>query len=1020
MIAKSNHPKRGEPQRPARSRRLRRLVAATIGLVLRLVRGLVATAALATLLAGLPWALWHYIGWPLPQQVPTWDAVRAVLMTPMTATFLLNLLACLCWLAWAVFAVGVIRCTIETIHDGLGRARLPRRSATGPVHALAAVLVGAIALSILGQRTAASSTAAPSTTVAATPTVVATAPAWHAQPELPTVGVREPVLANPGTSSPSASASARPESVVVRPPDPHTGVHDSLWRIARRTLGDGARWPQIFALNKGKPQPNGGTFTNPHLIFPGEELILPANEEHAAPPEPPPRANQPAPPAEPPAPAEKRPPPPNSTPASPHAPARSSSPATPWQEPAPAFGQPGFSWGAELFVGLGLAAAVSAALLVARRRHRARYRPGSGRRDDLPVAPVVYQLRLAHLHTHHDDEPEADPAGQGTPRPTRNGHRPRPEVVAAEERTGTGAGAGAAARFPLEVGVRDGREIALELASARGLGLVGEGSPAALRALLLAALTAPHAATAGSDDPRVIVAGADLAAELAPGHSDTPPPGMQVVPTLDDALDALETATLHRAHATHRSETDAWSPLALVAHTPLHGQRAQAVLDNGSEVGIVGLLLGQWPSGVTAYIRADGTVSATNPGLGENLRSARMFHLSDGHATDLLDLLQQARPEPNSNETGDEQARPPEHAVAAANPALEVTATVDNPVTAGPLEIVVPERPPVSPPTMSDEDTLGVARQDIPQRTQAEKDPPAAETEPVAAPAATGGKQSEEAAPLRITVFGPPRVCWQAEPDDALQEITGVLQPRARELLVFLALHPDGTSREALAAALWPDSPPERITNALNTALSRLRHALATATEGTLGDAVTTSNGRYRLDPALAEVDYWNFEHARTTCRAATTDDAKIHAYRAVVEAYGGPLADGMATEWIEPAREAIRRDAIDAVAALARALVEHDPAQTLDLLELARAFDPHNELLYRDIMRLQERLGRLDAIERTLTLLRTRLAELDEQPTAQAVNLAAGLRQRHEDQPAARPNAPIGHDSDSGRRATI
>src|ERR1700738_3236529 len=99
-----------------------------------------------------------------------------------------------------------------------------------------------------------------------------------------------------------------------------------------------------------------------------------------------------------------------------------------------------------------------------------------------------------------------------------------------------------------------------------------------------------------------------------------------------------------------------------------------------------------------------------------------------------------------------------------------------------------------------------------------------------------------------------------------------------------------------------------------------------------------------------------------------------------------------MTNEWIQTAREAIRRDAIDAVAALARALVEDDPQQTLDLLEIARAFDPHNEALYRDIMRLQERLGQLDAIPRTLTLLTTRLAEIDDRPTEQAISLAARL----------------------------
>ena len=133
----------------------------------------------------------------------------------------------------------------------------------------------------------------------------------------------------------------------------------------------------------------------------------------------------------------------------------------------------------------------------------------------------------------------------------------------------------------------------------------------------------------------------------------------------------------------------------------------------------------------------------------------------------------------------------------------------------------------------------------------------------------------------------------------------------------------------------------------------------------------------------------------------AAGNHARIDALYDVVNAYGGTLVEDMTTEWIEPVREAIRRDAIDAVASLARALVDTDPQQTLDLLEVARAFDPHNEPLYRDIMRLQERLGQLDAIPRTLTLLTARLAEVDAAPTAQARGLAAQLGQRDEGNPA-------------------
>jgi DNA-binding SARP family transcriptional activator len=263
-------------------------------------------------------------------------------------------------------------------------------------------------------------------------------------------------------------------------------------------------------------------------------------------------------------------------------------------------------------------------------------------------------------------------------------------------------------------------------------------------------------------------------------------------------------------------------------------------------------------------------------------------------------------------------------------------------------------------------------------------------------------------------VLGAPRVHWLGTPaheqgDKEDQEITGAFQPRTRELLVFLALHPDGTNRDALVGALWAENPPDRPTNALNTAMSRLRRSLAGATQGAVTDVVLANDGRYQLDPATVHVDYWRFDHALAARRAAATEQTRVDAYREIVNSYGGPLAEGMTTDWIESAREATRRDAIDAVAALARALIEKDPQQTLDLLEVARAFDPHNELLYRDIMRLQERLGQVDAVPRTLTLLATRLAEVDARPTEQALGLAVALRRRRDDIPAQPVRSPVG-----------
>lgn len=43
---------------------------------------------------------------------------------------------------------------------------------------------------------------------------------------------------------------------------------DTLWGIAKRFLGSGARWPEIYALNRGK-------VSNPNLIYAGQVLTLP-------------------------------------------------------------------------------------------------------------------------------------------------------------------------------------------------------------------------------------------------------------------------------------------------------------------------------------------------------------------------------------------------------------------------------------------------------------------------------------------------------------------------------------------------------------------------------------------------------------------------------------------------------------------------------------------------------------------------------------------------------------------------
>ncbi|MFI7122662.1 BTAD domain-containing putative transcriptional regulator [Amycolatopsis sp. NPDC049868] len=911
----------------------------------RVTRGLLAAVLLAALVAGLPWALVHGVGWPLPDHLPSLDEIGTALMTPMSAQFLLDALACLAWLLWLVFVLDLAACAADVARGGL--PDLKRQ--TGPVRRVAAVLVGALLVAVLG-RTA---TAAPLT------------PADDARlTSHALVAVTGPASATPGThqhSQPPAGAGTER----VRPPQ--NGVHDSLWRIAQRCLGDGDRWPEIWALNQGSAQPGGRLLTNPNLIHPGDTLRVPTTSPPPAPPTPPESA------APAPAPEIVSPAPTAEAPAPSGAPAATPAAASAGDRPAGG----AVTWGSgEVFVSLGLAAAVSALLVLARRRHHARYRPGSGRRDDdLPVAPVVYQLRVAHLRAQHHDEDLDLNAETDDPATREQRHEPGGEPVPRAARAsrvrviGTGDGPAkppsvvevafkASARAaPDEAAIPgEGPRIALDLARAHGLGVVGPGSYAAARALLLTLLTTiPE----NAPTPTVYVPAADLARLLGvPGASADLPAAITVVADLDTALNALE--------------APAHPPAVLVTAPPSeHEQHArlQHLLDNHGQYGLTALVLGQWRAGVTAYVTADGTISATDPGLGEPLRGTRAFTLPETATRDLLAFLRTAAPH-DSTDSG----------TAASDPRR------------------VPPRPVAAPP-----DTISPAPQQTSggdlQRLEITAGTPAPEPlsihgdEPRLRAA---NRDQQTPAPLALTVFGTPALHWRTDPARAVTEqrdLSSAVSSRPLELLVFLAVHPRGVSRDAIVDALWPNEPPRNPASVLRTVRSRIRRALDTATRGTVGDLVLVEHGQYRLDPAVVEVDYWSFADAVTRRRTAGTTERRTDAYEAIVTHYGGALADGLDSDWLIAARETTRRDALDAVAALARARVEADPDYTLDLLETARAFDPHNELIYRDIMRLQHTLGRHDAISRTLDLLRIRLAEIDTTPTADTIDLAQRLR---------------------------
>jgi DNA-binding SARP family transcriptional activator len=228
----------------------------------------------------------------------------------------------------------------------------------------------------------------------------------------------------------------------------------------------------------------------------------------------------------------------------------------------------------------------------------------------------------------------------------------------------------------------------------------------------------------------------------------------------------------------------------------------------------------------------------------------------------------------------------------------------------------------------------------------------------------------------------------------ALHLVTGdtTTQVRIRrshgiQILIHLAVQPEGATSDELMAALWPETRPHISRGRFHTNICELRDTLA---EAAGAQTITRTDERYRLDPAHLDVDVWQLTAAAR--RAATTVEPVHHAdaLHEVITLYTGPVADGHSWLWLAPYRETIRRHVLDAYLGLAD--TETDPAAALTLIQQAIRIDPYNEDIYQQAIRLHAALNSADGITRTLRTLTQRLAELEIDVTPQTQQVATDL----------------------------
>ncbi|MCT9080469.1 hypothetical protein [Streptomyces fulvoviolaceus] len=981
-------------KQPARSQAARR----GTGLLVRgvhLVHGLVAAAVLTALVAGTPWGLVRYIGWPLPGRLPTWPEIEAVLLAPMSTSFLLNTLACILWPVWSAFVYDVVRATVDEVRA----FPRPAISHAGPLNAVATVLVGTVIVALFAQRPTAPATSAPAAAATSTSTTT---------PNPTLVPARLVAFTQPAAGQ-IHGHSRTTGTVEVEPP--HDGIYDSLWLIADRALGDGNRWPEIYALNRGHPQPDGRSLTTPNLIRPGWILRLPGDSSSPGTKEPGQR--------DPAGPRPESPRPPQTGAPTTPTPSPNTSPPTktPTSPSLPAHNphhRPGVGLPTGAFVGIGFAALIAAALLTVRRRRRVRYRPGSGERDDLTIAPVVRALRVAY-----DDATRADADG-----PDDNDLPVQPGPALAQAPRTPSENSAPAASPPTDervIGVKDGQALAWNIARARGLGVIGPGAVDAIRALLVALVAEPRQSSTCAVE--IVIPAAD--ARTLIGEPTGFPTRLRVVDDLDAALDTMEAELLTRTgtdpDATHGTRPFAGDLLVLVATPAPHAdRRLQAVLDNGSTFGLASILIGQWRPGDTVRIRPDGAVAATSPSVADTLAGARLFTLPATDAQALLGLLHDAEParQPRAQ-------RPPATSLPASDlrdlgteaPAPRPTSTrTRRRLAHGPAPHPTDEpsltsddpRHPADPDDVQRDGAPHVPRDDGPTPTDvaaqardvrfAASDhlPPSAPTEPsppsVGEGRRTTDRDTRAQRPLQLAVLGRMRLTHHQTGGDEHADLSPTLAPKQREVLAYLALHRDGVRREVLTTALWPDAPRDRPYNSFHATLSQLRRALRAATHDALSDVTVHADGHYGLDRDQIAVDLWELQDTLEASRHDTNEQYHRTALERAVELYVGDFAADLTAEWIEAHREAIRRDVLDAVSALVR-ILRDEPEQALALLERARTLDRYNEAIYRDIARFQAQLGQYDAIPRTLALLTTTLDEIDDEPSRETVALCDFLQ---------------------------
>lgn len=223
----------------------------------KLLNGAGALLVLAGLLVGMPLLLVAMAGNPFPT-AEQWDAIISLTPDYGNVIMITKVIPLVIWVLWASFAVPFL---IELVAAVRGRRTQKKVVAFKFQQKVAGSLIGAVAIMFAGGAGALAAPAPAAASIVAVGT---------------TDGASATTTAPSAVSAPQVQLSApAQEAAEVQQAVVHPVVEgDTLWDMADQYLGDGTRYPEIFEANRGV-QPDGSVLSDPDLIYPGQQLLIP-------------------------------------------------------------------------------------------------------------------------------------------------------------------------------------------------------------------------------------------------------------------------------------------------------------------------------------------------------------------------------------------------------------------------------------------------------------------------------------------------------------------------------------------------------------------------------------------------------------------------------------------------------------------------------------------------------------------------------------------------------------------------